>query len=123
MNFVFIPTIILTLMLNFFPSSVDCMTPTTYDKLDKFIEEYSSDISESEKNRLLELKDKMEIHDALTQEEVDFIRDCQTNAFRNKLGDAKYQEYCKLIEKMESDAEFTQPEKFRLYELLKELKS
>ena len=35
---------------------------------------------------------------------------------RNKLGEEKFNEYCKLIEK-DSSAEFTQPERFRLYEL------
>ena len=41
---------------------------------------------------------------------------------RNKLGEEKFNEYCKLIEKRSSSAEFTQPERFRLYELEKELR-
>ena len=44
------------------------------------------------------------------------------NMIRNKLGEEKFNEYCKLIEKRSSSAEFTQPERFRLYELEKELR-
>ena len=61
-------------------------------------------------------------YEILSQEEKDNLRECYLNMIRNKLGEEKFNEYCKLIEKRSSSAEFTQPERFRLYELEKELR-
>lgn len=123
MKFLIISTILLTVTFNSLNISENINTPTTTDKLEEFLKRYSDDISENEINELNRINEKMKTYEGLTQEEIDFIRECEINAFKKKLGEAKYEEYRKLVEKMESDAEFTQPEKFRLYELLRELKS
>lgn len=58
----------------------------------------------------------------LSQEEREYIQECELNVIRKKLGDAQFEEYKKLIEKRSSGAEFQQPERFRLYELEKMLR-
>lgn len=123
MKFLVTSAILLAITFSNFAYTSNISTPTTSEKLEEFLDNYSKNISDGELEELKKISDKMNKYEGLTQEEIDFIRECEINAFKNKLGEAKYEEYRKLIEKMESDSEFTQPEKYRLYQLLKELKS
>ena len=68
------------------------------------------------------LRDETDANHTLSQEEREYIRECQLSIIRKKLGDAQFEEYKKLIEKRSSGSEFQQEERFRLYELEKLLR-
>lgn len=95
--------------------------PSLKLRIEKVLSDKSGTTSEEIKNKLTKLKEKLERYEALTQEEVEFIRGCELDIIKGKLGDAQFEEYCKLIEKREGDGEFTPPERYRLYELEKQL--
>lgn len=97
-------------------------TPNSYSRIEKLLDDDSTIISEEVKTELMILKNKIEKFEALNQEEVEFIRQCELDVIRSKLGEAQFEEYCKLIEKREGDGEFLPPERYRLYELEKQLK-
>lgn len=97
-------------------------TPNSYSRIEKLLDDDSTIISEEVKTELMMLKNKIEKFEALNQEEVEFIRQCELDVIRSKLGEAQFEEYCKLIEKREGDGEFLPPERYRLYELEKQLK-
>lgn len=98
------------------------LAPRELIKIDEMLEDKSGALSEQEKERLIELKDKFESYQMLIQEEVDFIRDCSLKIIRVKLGDVKFEEYSKLIRKRATKEEFTQDERIRLFQLEKEIK-
>lgn len=98
------------------------LAPRELIKIDEMLEDKSGALSEQEKERLMELKDKFESYQMLIQEEVDFIRDCSLKIIRVKLGDVKFEEYSKLIRKRATKEEFTQDERIRLFQLEKEIK-
>lgn len=98
------------------------LAPRELIKIDEMLEDKSGALSEQEKERLIELKDKFESYQMLIQEEVDFIRDCSLKIIRVKLGDIKFEEYSKLIRKRATKEEFTQDERIRLFQLEKEIK-
>ena len=75
-----------------------------------------------ELEKLMNIINKLNKYVVLSQEEREYIRECELNVIRKKLGDAQFEEYKKLIEKRASGAEFQQPERFRLYELEKMLR-
>lgn len=97
------------------------IVPNSHSRIERLIQDESSSVSEKTKTELIRLKEKIEKFEVLTQEEVEFIRQCELDVIRTKLGDAQFEEYCKLIEKREGDGEFLQPDRFRLYELEKQL--
>ena len=97
------------------------MARNTYEN-DEILEDKSGSLSEQEKEALIELKDKLNSYQALSQEDIDFIRDCDLKIIRSKLGDAKFEEYFKLISKRATKEEFSQDERLRLFQLEKEIK-
>ena len=86
------------------------------------LKENDAYVHDEDKKVLEGYKEKLLNYEILNQEEKDYLRECYLNMIRNKLGEEKFNEYCKLIEKRSSSVEFTQSEKFRLYELEKELR-
>ena len=97
-------------------------SPKEVIKIDEILEDKSGSLSEQEKEALIELKDKLNSYQALSQEDIDFIRDCDLKIIRSKLGDAKFEEYFKLISKRATKEEFSQDERLRLFQLEKEIK-
>ena len=86
------------------------------------IEKNNDLITTQEKEGLNEIINKLNKYRVLSQEERDYIQECELNVIRKKLGEAQFEEYRRLIEKRSSGAEFQQPERFRLYELEKMLR-
>ena len=114
--------IITTLSLNSFIESTFAFSPEEGKKIETFIEKNNDLISAEEKENLNEIILKLNKYMVLSQEEREYIQECELNVIRKKLGDAQFEEYKKLIEKRASGAEFQQPERFRLYELEKMLR-
>lgn len=96
--------------------------PRELIKINDLLEDKSGALTEQEKEMLMELKDKLKSYQMLIQEEVDFIRECDLKVIRVKLGDAKFEEYSRLITKRATKQEFTQDERIRLFQLEKEIK-
>ena len=97
-------------------------SPREVIKVDEILEDKSGALSEQERESLMELKDKLKSYQVLSQEEIDFIRDCDLKIIRAKLGDAKFEEYSKLITTRATKEEFNQDERIRLFQLEKEIK-
>ena len=97
----------------------EAYSPEEGQKIEAFIDKNEDLLSSEEKDNLSEIINKYVV---LSQEEREYIRECELNVIRKKLGDAQFEEYKKLIEKRASGAEFQQPERFRLYELEKMLR-
>ena len=114
--------IITTFSLNSFIESTFAFSPEEGKKIETFIEKNNDLISAEEKENLNEIILKLNKYMVLSQEEREYIQECELNVIRKKLGDAQFEEYKKLIEKRSSGAEFQQPERFRLYELEKLLR-
>lgn len=115
-------TIIIALSLNNIIKTPLAYSPEEGKKLEKFIEKNNDLISTEEKENLKEIILKLDKYMVLSQEEREYIQECELNVIRKKLGDAQFEEYKRLIEKRSSGVEFQQPERFRLYELEKMLK-
>ena len=115
-------TIIIALDLNCFVKVPVACSPEEGKKLEAFIEKNDALISSEEKENLNEIILKLNKYKVLSQEEREYIQECELNVIRKKLGDAQFEEYKKLIEKRASGVEFQQPERFRLYELEKMLR-
>jgi len=118
----FLIVIMTTISLNSFIESTLAYSPEEGKKLEIFIEKNDNLISMEEKENLNQIISKLNKYMVLSQEEREYIQECELNVIRKKLGDAQFEEYKKLIEKRSSGAEFQQPERFRLYELEKMLK-
>ena len=97
----------------------EAYSPEEGQKIEAFIDKNEDLLSSEEKDNLSEIINKLNKYVVLSQE---YIRECELNVIRKKLGDAQFEEYKKLIEKRASGAEFQQPERFRLYELEKMLR-
>ena len=97
-------------------------SPKEVIKIDEILEDKSGALSEQERESLIGLKDKLKNYQVLSQEDVDFIRDCDLKIIRTKLGDVKFEEYSKLITKRATKEEFNQDERIRLFQLEKEIK-
>lgn len=115
-------TIMIILSLNNMNNNVKAYSPEEGKKLEEFIKKNNDLISNEEKESLNEIISKLNKHRVLLQKEREYIQECELNVIRKKLGDAQFEEYKKLIEKRSSGAEFSQPERFRLYELEKMLR-
>ena len=94
-------------------------SPREVIKIDEILEDKSGALSEQERESLIGLKDKLKNYQVLSQEDVDFIRDCDLKIIRTKLGDAKFEEYSKLITKRATKEEFNQDERIRLFSIRK----
>ena len=100
----------------------EAYSPEEGQNIEAFIDKNEDLLSSEEKDNLSEIINKLNKYVVLSQEEREYIRECELNVIRKKLGDAQFEEYKKLIEKRASGAEFQQPERFRLYELEKMLR-
>ena len=107
--------IITTINLNSFTESTLACSPEEGKKLEVFIEKNDDLISAEEKENLNQIISKLNKYIVLSQEEREYIQECELNVIRKKLGDAQFEEYKKLIEKRSSGAEFQQTERFMLY--------
>ena len=92
-------------------------SPREVIKIDEILEDKTGALSEQERESLIGLKDKLKNYQVLSQEDVDFIRDCDLKIIRTKLGDVKFEEYSKLITKRATKEEFNQDERIRLFQL------
>ena len=112
------------LFINFlvFKANALILSPEEAERIVMLLKESDAYVHDEDKKVLEGYREKLLNYEILTQEEKDYLRECYLNMIRNKLGEEKFNEYCKLIEKRSSSAEFTQPERFRLYELEKELR-
>ena len=97
-------------------------SPREVIKIDEILEDKTGALSEQERESLIGLKDKLKNYQVLSQEDVDFIRDCDLKIIRTKLGDVKFEEYSKLITKRATKEELNQDERIRLFQLEKEIK-
>ena len=112
------------LFINFlvFKANALILSPEEAERIEMLLKESDAYVHDEDKKVLEGYREKLLNYEILTQEEKDYLRECYLNMIRNKLGEEKFNEYCKLIEKRSSSAECTQPERFRLYELEKELR-
>ena len=94
--------------------------PKNITDLDSLIK--NENLSNTYREELSRLKEKIDKDMILEQEELNFIRECRIELIRGKLGDQLFERYCKLMEIRESDAEFTQENRYELYEIEKLLK-
>ncbi|GAA0759281.1 MULTISPECIES: hypothetical protein [Clostridium] len=74
----------------------------------------------SQKEKLNILREKINNGETLNISEKNELKNMKAEIIKLKLGDAKFQELQKLIEKREGATELTLPERQRLYELNKE---
>lgn len=114
--------IIISLSLNSIESITGAYSPEEVEKLEQFIEKNTDLISSDEKENLNNIILKLNKSIVLSQDEREYIRECELNVIRKKLGDSQFEEYKRLIEKRSSGNEFLQPDRFRLYELEKMLR-
>ena len=105
-----------------FKANALILSPEEAERIEMLLKESDAYVHDEDKKVLEGYREKLLNYEILSQEEKDNLRECYLNMIRNKLGEEKFNEYCKLIEKRSSSAEFTQPERFRLYELEKELR-
>lgn len=112
------------LFINFltFEANALILSPEEIERIEMLLKENDAYVHDEDKKVLEGYKEKLLNYEILNQEEKDYLRECYLNMIRNKLGEEKFNEYCKLIEKRSISVEFTQSEKFRLYELEKELR-
>lgn len=112
------------LFINFltFEANALILSPEEIERIEMLLKENDAYVHDEDKKVLEGYKEKLLNYEILNQEEKDYLRECYLNMIRNKLGEEKFNEYCKLIEKRSSSVEFKQSEKFRLYELEKELR-
>ena len=90
----------------------EAYSPEEGQKIEAFIDKNEDLLSSEEKDNLSEIINKLNKYVVLSQEEREYIRECELNVIRKKLGDAQFEEYKKLIEKRASGAEFQQPERY-----------
>ena len=120
----FLYIMVILLFINFleFKANALILSPEEAERIEMLLKESDAYVHDEDKKVLEGYREKLLNYEMLSQEEKDYLRECYLNMIRNKLGEEKFNEYCKLIEKRSSSAEFTQPERFRLYELEKELR-
>lgn len=113
---------IIVFKINFEVYASLAYSPEEGSKIESFIEKNNDLLSSEEKSNLNDIVIKLNKYNTLSQEEREYIRECQLSIIRKKLGDTQFEEYKKLIEKRSSGSEFQQEERFRLYELEKLLR-
>ena len=119
---IFLLAIMIVFNINFKVYSTVYSSPKEGEKLERFIEKNNDLLSSEEKSNLNDIASKLNKYNKLSQEEREYIRECQLSIIRKNLGDSQFDEYKKLIEKRSSGVEFEQNERFRLYELEKLLR-
>lgn len=121
-TFLYIMAILLFINFLEFKANALILSPEEAERIEMLLKESNTYVHDEDKKVLEGYREKLINYEMLSQEEKDYLRECYLNMIRNKLGEEKFSEYCKLIEKRSSSAEFTQPERFRLYELEKEIR-
>ena len=111
----------LVLTLNIFTIGAYA-SPKDAEKIKNFIEKNESLLTNENKKNLEGIIEKLDNYEVISQEEREYIRECELNVIREKLGDAQYDEYMKLLEKRRSSENFEQSDRLRLYQLEKLLK-
>ncbi|EKY26089.1 hypothetical protein [Clostridium celatum] len=111
----------LVLTLNIFTIGAYA-SPKEAEKIKNFIEKNESLLTNENKKNLEGIIEKLDNYEVISQEEREYIRECELNVIREKLGDAQYDEYMKLLEKRRSSENFEQSDRLRLYQLEKLLK-
>ena len=111
----------LVLTLNIFTIGAYA-SPKEDEKIKNFIEKNESLLTNENKKNLEGIIEKLDNYEVISQEEREYIRECELNVIREKLGDAQYDEYMKLLEKRRSSENFEQSDRLRLYQLEKLLK-
>ena len=93
----------------------------TKEKFDDFWrKENKAFLTQEELNSLNLLEEKIKEGKPLTLQEHQYLKTLKSKVIKEKLGEEKYKELEKLIEKRESSTELTMPERKRIYELNKE---
>ena len=80
-------------------------------------------LNEVQNQKVKALKEKVQNGEILTITEKNDLKLIKSEVIKVKLGEEKFKELEKLIEKRESDVELTLPERQRLYELNKEARN
>ena len=80
----------------------EAYSPEEGQKIEAFIDKNEDLLSSEEKDNLSEIINKLNKYVVLSQEEREYIRECELNVIRKKPGDAQFEEYKKLIEKRAS---------------------
>lgn len=106
----------LVLTLNIFTIGAYA-SPKEAEKIKNFIEKNESLLTNENKKNLEGIIEKLDNYEVISQEEREYIRECELNVIREKLGDAQYDEYMKLLEKRRSSENFEQSDRLRLYQL------
>lgn len=95
--------------------------PSEGNKFDSFwSSKNESYLSEAEKEQVNKFKEKVSKGEVLTISETNILKKLKSQVIKKKLGDEKFKELEKLLEKREDSVELTLPERQRLYELNKE---
>lgn len=91
------------------------------EQIDDFwTKENKTFLTQEELNSLNLLEEKIKVGKSLTLQENQYLKSLKSKIIKEKLGEEKYKELEKLIEKRESSTELTMPERKRIYELNKE---
>lgn len=94
------------------------------DKFDDFwTPKNESYLNEVQNQKVKALKEKIKNGETLTITEKNDLKLIKSEVIKVKLGEEKFKELEKLIEKRESNEELTLPERQRLYELNKEARN
>lgn len=103
--------------------SNDYVTDLGKEKFDSFwTPENEQYLSESQKSILLKLKEKSNNGEILSGSEKTILKDMKVEVIKKRLGEEKFNELEKLVNKRDSSTDLTLPERNRLYKLNKELR-
>lgn len=102
--------------------SVDNFAPQGTMKFDEFwTPENEGFLSSEEKEQVNSFRTKVENRQYLSVEEKCLLKDYKNKVIKSKLGEEKYTELEKLINKREGETPLTLEERARLYQLEKEI--
>ena len=103
--------------------SNDYITDLGKEKFDSFwTPENEQYITESQKSILLNLKEKFNKEGFLSIDEKTTLKEMKVEVIRKRLGEEKFNELEKLVNKRDSSVDLTLPERNRLYHLDKEIR-
>lgn len=92
-----------------------------YSVGDFWTEENEKLLTEEQKSKIKEFREKNEKGENLSLEEVEILKEFRISVIKTKLGEEKFKEYEKLMEKRDGDKELTLEERAKLYEFNKEI--
>ncbi len=103
--------------------SNDYITDLGKDKFDSFwTPENEKYLDESQKTILLNLKEKVNKGELISGNEKTILKDMKVEVIKKRLGEEKFNELEKLIDKRDSSIDLTLPERNRLYYLDREIR-